>query len=273
MTNGSRASSIGALASALSQRGIADFRLALVLGSGFDAFAERLQGARAIENAEIDGMPRGGVPGHSGRLIVGEVGGERVLVQQGRVHLYEGRSAQEVTRFVRAIATMNCRLIVLTNAAGGLHRDWPVGSLMRVTDHINLQGTGPLEASERGAATPYDATLGAALSRGAKDAGVPLYDGVYAGLRGPSYETPAEIRHLGQMGVSAVGMSTVAEALAAYASGMRVAAVSCITNHAAGISDHPLSHADVLAVGRQAAKNFGDVLERSIPHLGAELRR
>jgi purine-nucleoside phosphorylase len=273
MTNDSQTSSIGALANALSQHGLADVRLALVLGSGLGGLADRLQNARAIESAEIDEMPRSAVAGHAGRLIVGEIGGERVLVQQGRVHLYEGHSAHEATRFVRALARMGCQLIVLTNAAGGLRRDWPVGSLMRVTDHINLQGATPLGTSERGAATPYDETVGAALSRGAKDAGVPLYGGVYVGLRGPSYETPAEIRDLRRMGASAVGMSTVAEALAAYAAGMRVAAVSCITNHAAGIADRPLSHADVLEVGSRAAEKLGDVLESSFPHLVAELRR
>ncbi len=272
MTSHGSTSAIEALAEALSQHGVAGARVALVLGSGLGGFAERLENARVIESTAVDGMPRSHVPGHAGRLVVGEIGGERVLVQQGRVHLYEGRSVHEVTRFVRAIATVGCKIVVLTNAAGGLHREWPVGSLMRVTDHINLQGETPLSSSERGSAMPYDVELGAALVHGAKDAGVPLYEGVYAGLRGPSYETPAEIHEIRRMGASAVGMSTVAEALAAHASGMRVAAVSCISNHAAGISAHPLSHAEVLEAGRHAAQRFGDVLASSIPHLVARLR-
>lgn len=259
------------LADALSQHGVAGVRLAIVLGSGLSAFADRLQHARSIDCTALDGLPQSSVPGHAGRLVVGEIGGQRALVQQGRVHLYEGRSAREVTRAVRAFVALGCKAVVLTNAAGGLRREWAVGSFMRVTDHINLQGETPLSGRERGCGSPYDIELGAALMRGADEAGVTLFEGVYAGLRGPSYETSAEIRGLRWMGASAVGMSTVAEALAAHASGARVAAISCITNQAAGISERPLAHAEVLEVGRQAAGRFGALLEHSVRHLMASI--
>jgi purine-nucleoside phosphorylase len=245
--------------------------LAFVLGSGLGVFAERLVGARTIPYAEIDGMPQSAVPGHAGCLVVGEIAGKRVLVQQGRVHLYEGWSAHEVTRAVRAFAALGCRGIVLTNAAGGLRPEWKPGTLMRIADHIDLQGRTPLADAERGFGSPYDPALGAALEEGADQAGVELVSGVYAALLGPSYETPAEVRMLRWMGADAVGMSTAAEALAARAAGMRVAAVSCITNQAAGISGAALSHQEVIEAGRAAAQNFCALLERAVPHLVGEL--
>lgn len=259
------------LAEALSKQGVASVRVAFVLGSGSSAFADRLERARIVECAAIDGLPQSSVPGHTGRIIVGDIGGQRVLVQQGRVHLYEGHTAHEVTRAVRAFVALGCKAVVLTNAAGGLRHEWAVGSLMRITDHINLQGETPLSERERGLGSPYDARLGAALTRGAEEAGVALLEGVYAGLRGPSYETPAEIRTLRWMGASAVGMSTVAEALAAHAAGAHVAAISCITNYAAGVSERPLAHDEVLDVGRQAAGRFGALLEHSLPHIAASI--
>jgi purine-nucleoside phosphorylase len=259
------------LIASLRARGFEGARIAIVLGSGLGPFAERLARARSVAYEELEGMPRSAVPGHVGRLLIGELAGTRVLVQAGRVHLYEGWREHEVTRAVRAFAAIGCRALVLTNAAGGLRRAWPPGTLMRIRDHVNLQGRTPLAPAEAGCGAPYDAELGAALDRGAADADVALESGVYAGLLGPSYETPAEIRMLAWMGADAVGMSTVAEALAARAAGARVAAISCITNLAAGLNDERLSHAEVVETGRAAAGSFARVLERSIPHLAATL--
>ncbi len=272
MSARSPAAAVDALANALAKHGLDGVKVALVLGSGLARVAEQLEGSRAIEFTELPELPRGDVDGHTGRLIVGEISGERVVVQQGRVHLYEGRSAEEVTRFVRAIVALGCRVVALTNAAGGLHRDWAVGSLMRITDHINLQGDTPLGARERGYGAPYDAELGQLLVGAATDAGVPLHAGVYAGLRGPSYETPAEIRELRRSGASAVGMSTVAEALAAHAAGARVVGISCIVNHAAGITERALTHVEVLDVGRRSARSVGEVFAYSVPRWAAALR-
>ena len=262
-------SSAEALAGELARHGFDGAEVALVLGSGLGAFADGLENARAVDYAELEGMPRSAVPGHAGRLVIGTLGGRRVLCQQGRVHLYEGWSPEEVTRAARAFALVGCRAVVLTNAAGGLHAEWSPGALMRVTDHLNLTGRTPLTRDERGAGSPYDEELGRVLADAASAADVPLESGVYAGLLGPTYETPAEIRMLSWMGADAVGMSTVLEATAARAAGARVAAVSCITNHAAGISPAPLSHDEVMETGREAAGRFARLLEHSIPGIAA----
>lgn len=255
------------LAASLRAHDVEGCELAFVLGSGLGVFAERLAGPRAIPYGEIDGMPRSAVPGHAGQLVVGDVGGRRVLVQQGRVHLYEGWNAHEATRAVRAFVQLGVRGVVLTNAAGGLRPEWEPGTLMRIADHVNRQGESPLLCAERGAGNPYAPELSAALEAGARDAGVDLVHGVYGGLLGPTYETPAEIRMLRWMGVDAVGMSTVAEALAAHAAGARVAAISCITNHAAGITGEKLSHDEVIETGKAAADRFCALLTAAVPHL------
>jgi purine-nucleoside phosphorylase len=255
------------LASALRKHAVEDVEVAFVLGSGLGVFAERFEKARSIPYEEIDGMPRSAVPGHSGRLVVGELRGVRVVAQQGRVHLYEGWTVAAVTRCVRALAQTGLKRVVLTNAAGGLHAGWPPGTLMRITDHVNLQGETPLAYDEAAAGNPWDAAMGAALDKAAKSKRIRLERGVYAGLTGPAYETHAEIRLLGFLGADAVGMSTVAEALAAYASGLKVAGISCITNHAAGVSKSVPNHAEVIAVGQQAARSFSALLEAAAPAL------
>ena len=260
-------SQVETLAASLKKHGVVDVELAFVLGSGLGVFAERIENARAIHYTDIDGMPKSSVPGHAGKLVVGDVGGIRVVAQQGRVHLYEGWSVHDVTRCVRALAKVGVPRIVLTNAAGGLHDDWPPGSLMRITDHLNLQSTTPLSTSEAGIESPWNPALGAALDATAKKKRITLQRGVYAGLLGPTYETPAEIRMLAWMGADAVGMSTVAEALAARASGMKVAGISCITNYAAGITDDVPNHEEVIEVGRKAAKTFSDLLVAAAPAL------
>lgn len=261
------AAGVARVAASLAKHGVEDVQLALVLGSGLGVFAERIEKARAIHYADIDGMPRSSVPGHAGKLVVGEIAGVRVVAQQGRVHLYEGWSADDVTRCVRALAKVGVSRIVLTNAAGGLHKDWPPGTLMRITDHVNLQGTTPLAANEGGVGTPWDKQLGAVLDATARKQKIDLVRGVYAGLLGPSYETPAEIRMLAWVGADAVGMSTVAEALAARAAGMKVAGISCITNYAAGITTDVPNHAEVIEVGKRAAQAFSALLEAATSDL------
>lgn len=260
-------SAVDRLAQSLRTHGVEGARVGLVLGSGLGDFVERVRGSVAIPYAAIDGMPRSAVPGHAGKLVIGEVGGVRVVVQQGRVHLYEGWSAHEVTRAVRAFGRIGLRALVLTNAAGGMKREWAPPTLMRITDHVNLQGRTPLLPGEGGAGNPYDAALGIALDEAARASGVPLQRGVYAGVLGPSYETPAEIRWLSGFGADAVGMSTVCEAQAARAAGLCVAAISCITNLAAGLSPGPLNHAEVVEVGKQASQRFCDLLEAAVPRL------
>ena len=260
------------LARSLRASGIDGAQIAFVLGSGLGAFAEKLERSRAVTAADLEGLPLGSVPGHAGRILVGEIGGVRVLVQQGRVHLYEGWSAQELTRAVRAFAALGVRALVLTNAAGGIRDGFRPGTLMRIRDHIDLQGRAPLARAERGFGSPWDAELGTALEGAARRAGIALESGVYAGLLGPAYETPAEIRWLRALGADAVGMSTVAEASAGRACGLRVAGISCITNMAAGLSPGMLSHAEVLENGRRAASAFCALLEQSVQPLARVLR-
>lgn len=250
------------LLASLRKHGVGELDVAFVLGSGLGAFAERIEGARRISYEELDGMPRSNVAGHAGQLVVGRIGARRVLAQQGRVHLYEGWSVSEVTRAVRAIAALGCPRFVLTNAAGGLRREWPPGTLMALADHLNLQGRTPLGEKQAGYAAPYDAPMRQELVHAARDEGFELREGVYAGLLGPTYETPAEIEMLRRLGADAVGMSTVAEALAARAAGARVAGVSLITNFAAGITGERLSHEEVIASGKEAAGRFSSLLER-----------
>lgn len=255
------------LANSMAAAGLKDFRVAAVLGSGLGAFADRLNNSLSVPFGELEGMPQSTVPGHSGRFVLGELDGVRVLVQQGRVHLYEGHSVHVVTRAVRAMGLLGCQSLLLTNAAGGLRRDWPVPTLMRITDHLNLQGVAPLRPNEVGRGSPYNFQLGSLLDEAAAATGVPLERGVYAGLMGPSYETAAEIRMLDQMGAQAVGMSTVAEALTGHGIGMRVAAISLISNPAAGISLGPLNHEEVQEAAQAHAGHFAKLLELGLPRL------
>lgn len=255
------------LAASLEAAGIGGFHALLVLGSGLGAFGDSLEDARAVSFDELAGMPRSAVPGHAGRFVRGKVGSAEVLIQQGRVHLYEGWSAEQATRSVRAAATAGARVLLLTNAAGGLRPEWPVPSLMQIADHLNLTGRTPLRPGEGGVGSPYCPRLAGILQDAAKATGVGLNAGTYAGLLGPTYETPAEIRHLDSMGADAVGMSTVCEALAGHSAGMSVAAISCITNPAAGIATGPLNHEEVVEAGTAIAADFERLLRHAIPHL------
>ena len=212
-------------------------------------------------------MPGSTVPGHEGRFVIGRVDGVPVICQQGRVHLYEGWSAEVVTRAVRSFQVIGVRALILTNAAGGLTPGLPVPHLMRITDHLNRQGVTPLTPSQATVGVPYDSAVGVALEAAALESGVDLRHGIYVGLLGPSYETAAEIRMLQNLGAQAVGMSTVLEASAAAAAGLAVGAISCITNPGAGIEAAPLDHGEVVEAGRAIAADFARLLRSAVPKI------
>lgn len=232
----------------------------VVLGSGLGAMADRLEGAVSIPYEEIPEFPAASVAGHAGRLVVGTLGSVPVAVMQGRVHAYEGWSAEELVFGVRLLAATGVRALLLTNAAGAVNPTLAPGDLVRITDHLNLTGLNPLTGPNDDRigprfpdmSQPYDPQLGALLEASAGRLDIALGAGVYAGVAGPSYETPAEIRMLRTLGADLVGMSTVLEVIAARHAGVRVAAVSLVTNLAAGLAGRPLSHADVLAAGEGA---------------------
>jgi purine-nucleoside phosphorylase len=246
----------------------------LVLGSGLGALAERIEDRVTIPYEEIPEFPTPTVRGHAGRLVAGKLGGAPVAVLQGRSHLYEGASADSVVFGVRLLVWLGVRSLLLTSAAGAVNPALAPGELVRVTDHLNLTGANPLTGpnDERLGARfpdmsePYDARLGALLDAQASRLGIPLRQGVYAGLAGPSYETPAEVRMLRTLGADLVGMSTVLEVIAARHAGARVAAISVVTNLAAGLSTKALSHEDVLATGATAVERLG----RLVPAWAAE---
>lgn len=251
----------------------------LVLGSGLGVLAEELDSPIRLRYDEIPGFPRSTVEGHAGALVVGRLAGVRVAVMAGRFHLYEGWSAAEVALPVRALAAIGTPVLLLTNAAGGLRPGMAAGDLMLLTDHLNLTWSNPLTGPVAPAETRfpdmsagYDPELRRVMREAALKAGVPLEEGVYAGLPGPSYETPAEIGMLRRMGADAVGMSTVTEVVAARALGMRVAAISCITNLASGLSAGPLSHEEVLAAGVEARGRMASLLRAALPEIAARAR-
>lgn len=237
--------------------------LGIVLGSGLSGLTEQLENVTCIEYDSIEGMPRVGVQGHSGQLIFGQLAGTRVACLSGRAHLYEGHKTSDAVFGVRLLAALGVRTCLLTNAAGGIASRCTPGKLMLITDHINLTGTNPLVGPEVTGfprfvdmSEAYDQALNTLLSDIAKSRSIEMTSGVYAGLLGPSYETPAEIRMLETFGADAVGMSTVLETIALRQTKVRVAAVSCITNHAAGKSAQPLSHTEVQTVAAKASAGF-----------------
>lgn len=242
---------------------------AIVLGSGLGTLAERVADARRVPYGEIPGFHAPAVEGHRGELIAGTLGGREVLLLAGRFHMYEGHSAQVAAFPVRVVHALGAKVLFVSNAAGGINRAFPPGTLMMITDHLNLQFRNPLEGRvEPGdsrfpdMSAPYAPRLQALLDSAATQGGLSLARGVYAGLLGPTYETPAEVRMLATLGADAVGMSTVPETIVANAIGMEVAGVSCITNPAAGIGDAPLDHHEVMEEGRKAADAFCGLVER-----------
>ncbi len=241
-------------------------RVGLVLGSGLGAFADTLEGLVKVPYSELPHMHASAVVGHAGNLCFGKVGGVPVVCMQGRIHLYEGHSAEAVVHGVRTMARLGVLSVLITNAAGGLEPSWEAGDLMLMTDHLNLTSQTPLLGPNDDAlgprfpdmSTAYDLGLRDAAREVARAAGITLREGVYAGLLGPSYETPSEVRMLAKLGAQAVGMSTVLEVIALRHMKVKVGALSCITNLAAGISKTELDHAEVEETAR---KKRGDLVK------------
>ena len=237
--------------------------LAIVLGSGFQSALDLLPAEAEIPYAKIPGFPRPTVPGHAGRLVVTRAGKLPLLALYGRSHYYEGLEMAEVTFPVRALAALGVKALVLTNAAGGINSRLRPGQFMCITDHINITGTNPLRGPNptfTDLSAVYDPELVALWRRAARKARIPLATGIYLAVSGPSYETPAEIRAFARLGADAVGMSTVPEAIVARQCGLRVTALSCITNLAAGRTRKPLSHAEVLEMGQRTMKSAANLL-------------
>jgi len=240
----------------------------LVLGSGLGSLADDLDDAVRIPYRELPGVPTPTVPGHAGELVAGRLAGAEVLVQGGRFHMYEGHDASTSALMVRAASGLGVRTVLITNAAGGIRRTFVAGTLMLIADHINLQFRSPLvgpvgEGEERfpDMSAPWSPRLRALARQVAAERGVALAEGTYAGLLGPSYETPAEIRMLERLGADAVGMSTVPEVLAARGRGMECLGISTITNLASGIGHAPLSHAEVMETAARVRRDLATVLE------------
>ncbi|HST52071.1 MAG TPA: purine-nucleoside phosphorylase [Pyrinomonadaceae bacterium] len=252
-----------------------DVRVAVVLGSGLGAFADSLEEAQPLEYTEIPGFARPTVEGHAGRMVVGRVEGMQVAAMQGRFHFYEGYTLEEVTFPVRVLGLLGVKSLVLTNAAGGLNNSFTEGSLIVISDHLNLMGTNPLLGKNDtrfgprfpDMTTVYDHEYQEIAVCEAHEMGMELRRGIYAALSGPSYETPAEIRMLRLLGADAVGMSTVPEAIVARQMGLRVLGFSCITNMAAGVLDKPINHEDVIETGARVRETFAELLRRVIPKL------
>jgi purine-nucleoside phosphorylase len=228
----------------------------IVLGSGLNALVP--ESPESIAYSEFAELPEPSVPGHAGRFVLGMIGETRVIFAQGRVHLYEGHSARQITASIRILATAGVKRLILTNAAGLANESFSPGAWMMITDQLNLTGTTPLLGSAEfvDMTEIYPRKWRAEFAGAAKAENITLHEGVYAGCLGPQYETPAEVRMLRQLGADAIGMSTVLEAIQARALGLEVAGFSCLTNWAAGMGDAVLNHSEVLNAGRDAAQEF-----------------
>lgn len=263
-------------------------QLALVLGSGLGSFADDITDAVKIKYEEIPHFSRSTVEGHAGQLVLGEINGVSIAVQQGRFHYYEGYEIRQVVSAIRTFGILGVKSLILTNAAGSVRTEFKPGSLMLIRDHVNLMGVNPLrgENDERFGVRFPDMTevyskdyqeIAVAqarqiaeekYARGETKEVIPLLRrGVYCALSGPCYETPAEIRMFRTLDVDAVGMSTVPEAIVARHQGMKVLGISCITNLAAGISDEPINHQEVMEIGERVGKDFKELLRRIIPKI------
>jgi len=254
-------------------------KIGVVLGSGLGGFADELSEARRIPYADIPSFPRSTAIGHAGQMVIGKAGDIAVAAMQGRVHLYEGYSPREVAFPTRVMGRMGIRALVLTNAAGGINREYKQGALVVISDHINLQDSNPLVG-------PNDESFGPRFPdmtqaywkpyremtlRAAKKLGKAVHEGVYAGLLGPSYESPAEIRYLRTIGADLVGMSTIPEVIVARHMGIKVLAISCVTNMAAGILDEVLSHEDVLKTTERVKGDFVALLRAALPEIAKDV--
>jgi purine-nucleoside phosphorylase len=247
-------------------------RIALVLGSGLGGFAEDFEAAVSLPYREIPGFVSSTAQGHVGSLVSGKVAGVPVLAMQGRVHHYEGYSLEEVTFPIRTFKLLGVQTLILTNAAGGVDVELNQGALMVISDHLNLMGVNPLRGPNEDRFGPrfpdmsevYSRELQELVVEESRALGITIRRGVYAALAGPSYETPAEIHMLRAFGADAVGMSTVPEAIVARHMGMKVLGISCITNMAAGISENPINHEEVMETGHRVREIFTQLLRRII---------
>jgi purine-nucleoside phosphorylase len=238
--------------------------IGIVLGSGLGGLADSLTDVTSIPFADLPGWPAASAPGHAGALLLGDLEGVPVICLKGRLHLYEGHSERLVVEPVLLMGRLGARTVMLTNAAGGVNVSYPPGTLMLLSDHLNLTGRNPLMGPNDDALGPrfpdlvdaWSPRLRALMRRAAASEGVPIEEGVYAGLTGPTYETPAEVRMLRTLGADAVGMSTVLEAIAARWAGIELIGVSLVTNPGAGVTGEPLSHEEVLAAASEAGPRF-----------------
>ncbi len=251
-----------------------DFKpeIAIVLGSGLGAFGDQIQVEQTLSYHELEGFPVSTVKGHKGQFLFGYIGEVPVVLMQGRVHFYEGYTISDVVLPIRLMKLMGAHTLFLTNASGGINPAFHPGGLMMLTDHVSIFAPNPLigeNIEELGTRFPdmsqvYDLELQKILRDTAEENGIELFEGVYAQLTGPSFESPAEIRMLGKLGVDAVGMSTVVEAIVANHMGMRICGVSCISNMAAGISENPLTHEEVQEAADQAAPQFEKLVKEAV---------
>ena len=259
-------------------------RVGIILGSGLGGFASQVEGAVAIAYAEIPHFPQSTVVGHSGKVVMGTIGGVPVAVMQGRVHAYEGYAMEQVTFPTRVLGLLGVRTLIVTNAAGGIRADIAQGSLVAISDHINLTGTnaalGPNEprfacapgAGERffDMTAAYSPRLRKLAHAEAERQGIALSEGVYIAVLGPSYETPAEISAFRALGADLVGMSTVHEVIVARHMGIEVLGISLVTNAAAGVLDEPIHHEEVMEMGRRVERQFTGLLTALVPQIGGK---
>lgn len=250
--------------------------IGIALGSGLGGLAGRIEDAVRVPYGQLPGWPRPTVAGHAGEVVAGRLGGVEVLGFSGRVHVYEGHPMDRPVFYVRALAELGARLLILSNAAGSVNRRFAPGELMLISDHINLMFRNPLIGPTRpdeprfpDMSAPYDPVLRAHVREAARELQIQLHEGVYLAVTGPSYETPAEIRMVERLGADAVGMSTVPEVTAAVSAGIRCVAISCITNYAAGVTGEPLEHTEVIEVTERAGEGFQELVARSIERIDA----
>ena len=254
-------------------------RIGMILGSGLNSLADSVQNAQILPYRELPHWPVSTVHGHAGQLVIGELEGQPVLVMQGRIHFYEGYSMSQITLPVRVMQRLRLEMMFVTNAAGGVNPEFVPGDVMLISDHLNLMGDNPLRGSNDERFGPrfpdmsavYAPELQEMVVEEAKAIGTEVRRGIYGALSGPSYETPAEIHLLRGLGADAVGMSTVPEAIVARHMGMEVLGISCITNMAAGISDEPINHEEVMATGDRVREIFALLLRRVVERIHARV--
>jgi purine-nucleoside phosphorylase len=257
--------------------GVSAPAIGLILGSGLGSFADRVESPGLVPYSEIPHFPKSTVEGHSGRLLIGSIDGVPVAVMQGRVHGYEGYSPQQVTFPMRVLGLLGIKAVIVTNAAGGIRTDLRQGQLVAISDHINLTGQNPLVGANDprfglrffDMSEAYSKRLRGYALLAARSLGIEMPEGVYLGLSGPSFETPAEIRAFRTMGADLVGMSTVHEVIVARHMGIEVLGISCVTNMAAGVLNQPLNHEEVLETGERVKEDFSRLLAAVLPMIFA----